>query len=83
MSENGKWELREGKFTLNKSTLKHEDGKDHPNWFGETLIKGVKYKIAGWATKSQAGNVYINGTIQEKVPMESPTSVDLKDEDLF
>ena len=71
MSEN-KYEVQEGKFSLNKSTIKHEDGKSHPNWFGETLLNGIKYKIAGWTSESQAGNKYISCTIKEKIENLTP-----------
>jgi uncharacterized protein (DUF736 family) len=82
-NENGTYQVREGKFSLNKSTLKHEDGKAHPNWFGETMINGVKYKIAGWTSKSQAGNVYISCTIQEKIPTNNVEATEVDDKDLF
>ena len=80
MSDN-KYEVREGKFSLNKSTIKHEDGKSHPNWFGETIIKVdpewksgdlIKFKIAGWTSESKAGNKYISCTIKEKIENSTP-----------
>ena len=66
MSENNKYETKEGKFSLNKSTIvREENGKSYPDWFGETLINGVKYKISGWSSTSQAGNKYLSCTIQK------------------
>lgn len=90
MSENSKttsYEVREGKFSLNKSTIKREDdGKAYPDWFGNTLINGVPYKIAGWTSKSQNDNAYISCTIQEKVdtsPVENDTTNSTATDDLL
>ena len=76
-----KYEVREGKFSLNKSTIKREDnGKQYPDWFGETILNGVKYKISGWTSESQAGNKYISCTIQEKVENPDGEKKEVKDE---
>ena len=89
MSENSKtasYEVREGKFSLNKSKVKHTDGKSHPDWFGNTLINGVPYKIAGWTSKSQNDNAYISCTIQEKVdtsPVEDDTTNSTATDDIL
>ena len=84
MSENAKYEVKEGKFSLNKSTIQREEnGKSYPDWFGETLINGVKYKIAGWSSTSQAGNKYLSCTIQEKVEIEAKETTTDNSKDLF
>ena len=76
-----KYEVREGKFSLNKSTIKREDnGKQYPDWFGETILNGVKYKISGWTSESQAGNKYISCTMQEKVETTDPEKKEVKDQ---
>ena len=86
MSENAKYEIREGKFALNKSTIEHEDGKNHPDWFAYTKIDGKKYKIAGWTQESQAGKKYISCTMQpvlvdeSEQPETATTSKDIFDE---
>ena len=76
-----KYEVREGKFSLNKSTIEREDnGKQYPDWFGETILNGVKYKISGWTSESQAGNKYISCTMQEKVETTDPEKKEVKDQ---
>ena len=81
-----KYEIREGKFALCKSTIEHEDGKNHPDMFAYTKIEGKKYKIAGWTQESQAGNKYVSCTIQpvlvdeSEEPETATTSKDIFDE---
>ena len=85
-----KYEVRAGKFSLNLSTIKREDnGKQYPDWFGETIIKVdpdwkagdvIKYKISGWTSQSQAGNKYISCTMQEKVETTDPEKKEVKDQ---
>ena len=76
-----KYEVREGKFSLNLSTIKRGDnGKQYPDWFGETILNGVKYKISGWTSESQAGNKYISCTMQEKVETTDPEKKEVKDQ---
>ena len=77
-----KYEVREGKFSLNKSTIEREDnGKQYPDWFGETILNGVKYKISGWTSTSQAGNKYLSCTIQEKVETLDPENKEVNNSD--
>ena len=76
-----KYEVREGKFSLNLSTIEREDnGKQYPDWFGETILNGVKYKISGWTSTSQAGNKYISCTMQEKVETTDQEKNEVKDQ---
>ena len=92
MSENAKYETREGKFSLNKNKNKLDDGKAYPDVFGETIIKVdpewkagdlIKFKIAGWNSTSQAGNPYLSCTIQEKVEKEVEKTTADNSKDLF
>lgn len=81
MSAN-KYEVREMKFNLVRSTIEHEDDKNHPDWYGSTLIDGVEHKIAGWTSVGKdSGNKYISCKMQVKV--DTTPKENVSNEDIF
>ena len=77
MSNETKYEIKELKGTMHKSTTKKTDA--HPDLFGSCRIEGKVYKISAWENTSSAGNKYFSLAYQEEVkPSDVPATSDNK-----
>jgi len=82
MSNETKYEIKELKGTMHKSSTKATES--HPDMFGSCKIDGKVYKISAWSNESKAGNKYLSLGFQlEEKPSDTPESSATESKDLF
>ena len=54
-----------------KATEKKQEKS--PDFTGKAVVNGVDLRLSGWSKKSQSGEVYISGYIEEPAPKPATT----------
>jgi hypothetical protein len=66
-----KFTQKEGTFSLFKATEKKQEKS--PDFTGKAVVNGIELRLSGWSKKSQSGEVYISGYIEEPAPKPATT----------
>jgi hypothetical protein len=66
-----KFTQKEGTFSLFKATEKKQEKS--PDFTGKAVVNGNELRLSGWSKKSQSGEVYISGYIEEPAPKPATT----------
>jgi len=57
------YEFKEGQASLFKNTQKEKE--NHPDFKGKAMIEGKMYYLSFWSKKTDGGNVWLSGNVQQ------------------
>jgi hypothetical protein len=68
---------------LFKNSKKGEGGPNAPDYTGDVLIEGVRYRLAGWVEDSRRGKFLSFAVKRDEEPQEAKSRVRPHDDDML